>query len=341
MPISDEVVEVECDNCGCLVDEDDITQTSDRYNVCEDCHETCEWCDRTYMYLSDHQDYRCESCETEFCGFADYTYCDDCERYFCPDCNCDCSEYGGVIHCWDWKPHRYRPKGEWRNGGVLLGLELEVGHSASQIVPAVQTVDDSENHLYMKQDGSIQGVEIVSHPATLEWSRNFPYATLLSNLRSNGCYVDDGYGLHIHVSRNAFRSSPAAAMHQMSWLMFMYRNIESLEMLARRTSDRWAAFMKPVKGELKRKASRPDDRSSRYVAVNCNNERTYELRFFGATLDDQEFWAALEFADASVQYTKVIKTHDILRGNALTWNKFHNWVSNENYPNLLAEIANF
>jgi hypothetical protein len=337
-----DTIEVDCDGCGCEVDEDDIEHTSDGYDVCDDCRESCEWCNRSFHYLSDHQDYRCDNCGEDFCCDADYSWCEDCERYTCPDCSgCECGEYSGSVHQWDWKPHRYKPKGLWRDGQALLGLELEVGMSASQIVPAVQAVDDCEEHLYMKQDGSICGVEIVSHPATLDWSRDYPYGEMLRILRNNGCHVDDGYGLHVHVSRNAFRSQSSAAAHQMSWLMFLYRNTDALEHLARRTSERWASFKKPLQGELKRKASHPDDRSSRYVAVNCNNERTYELRFFASTLEEQELRAALEFADASVQYTKAIKTHDILRGNALSWDKFETWTGDNNYPNLLAEMAKF
>lgn len=344
MPDTTEVDEVteECPNCGVEWPEDDIAHTGDGYDSCPDCREECSYCGEEYRYISDHQDYHCGDCGEWFCDSVNYTWCDDCEEYRCNDCDrCECNEYSGQVHQWDWKPYRYKPKGEWREGQPLLGLELEVGTQASQIVPAVLDVDDEESHLYMKQDGSICGVEIVTHPATLDWSREFPYDRLLANLRGNGCYVDDGYGLHVHVSRNAFRSvTSSAAAHQMSWLMFLYRNTDSLEQLARRNSDRWASFKKPVKGELLRKAMHPDD-SSRYVAVNCNNDRTYELRFFAATLKEQELRAALEFADASVRYTKDIKTHDILRGKALEWAKFESWVNDNNYPNLTAEIANF
>lgn len=77
---------------------------------------------------------------------------------------------------------------------------------------------------------------------------------------------------------------------------------------------------------------------NRYVAVNCNNAHTFELRFFASTLDKQEFYAALEFADASVRYTRAITIQDVLRGKALTWRHFTAWVRRRNYKNLLAEI---
>ena len=125
----------------------------------------------------------------------------------------------------------------------------------------------------------------------------------------------------------------------MTWLMFMYRNPMQLQKLARRNESRWAKFNKPVPGELVAKARRPysDDR---YIAVNCNNRATYELRFFRSTLNEREFYAAIEFADASVRYTRAIKTSDVLRGNALDWSQFVAWLQSDGgYPNLLAEAS--
>jgi len=141
------------------------------------------------------------------------------------------------------------------------------------------------------------------------------------------------------VSRNAFRrSGKKSTSHQMMWLMFLYRNARQCQQLARRRSDRWAAFKDPERGELKHKAHDHPAGDSRYVAVNCRNDRTYELRFFQSTLDEQEMRAALEFADATVEYTRGLKAHDVLKGNALSWNKFASYVRTHHYPNLEAEI---
>ncbi|WP_198345147.1 amidoligase enzyme [Mycobacterium sp. JS623] len=221
---------------------------------------------------------------------------------------------------------------------MLFGVELEVGGRESRIVDVVQTYDPCEDHLYMKHDSSIDGVEIVTHPMTLAWAREYPFENLLADLRAHGCDVGDEYGLHIHVSRNAFRRhGKQSCAHQMMWLLFMYRNVEDLTLLARRESCRWASFTTPVPGELARKATGVDH-GDRYVAVNCRNEKTFELRFFAATLHKREFLAALEFADASVQYTQTLRINEVLAGDALTWTHFSDWLETRNYPNLSAEI---
>jgi hypothetical protein len=221
---------------------------------------------------------------------------------------------------------------------VLFGVELEVGGRESRIVEVVRTYDACEDHLYMKHDGSIDGVEIVTHPMTLAWARQYPFERLLAGLRAQGCDVGDEYGLHIHVSRNAFRrNGRQSCAHQMLWLLFMYRNVDELIALARRESDEWASFTEPVPGELARKATGVDN-GARYVAVNCRNEKTFELRFFAATLNAREFLAALEFADASVRYTQALRINDVMSGDALTWSHFADWLESRNYPNLSAEI---
>ncbi len=176
---------------------------------------------------------------------------------------------------------------------------------------------------------------------TLTWAREYPFDALLAELRRIRCRVDDGYGLHVHVSRNAFQYKPGkqSMTHQMMWLLFLSRNFRNLERLARRPSNRYCQFSKPLPGELKRKAQgRTSYDDSRYVAVNCLNDRTFELRFFKATLNYQEFFAALEFADASVCYTREVNSSNVLRGNGLTWDHFATWVAEHDYANLTAEI---
>jgi len=287
--------------------------------------------------------------DCEGCGYevdTDFGYCcDECDTWRCEDCgSCECSDDSDYrsrdcrVREYYYRPTRFRPKGNFQTD-ALLGLELEVSGSQSDIADVVERFDSAEDHLYMKQDSSIDGVEIVTHPMTLAYARQYRFGNLLRELRCVTGDLDDDYGLHVHVSREAFRrGGKPSASHQMTWLLFMYRNADHLEMLARRSGSRWAAFHKPGRGELARKA-RAVQSDDRYVAVNCNNATTYELRFFKSTLDETEFYAALEFADASVRYTRAIPIHDVLRGKAMTWRHFSAWVERRNYRHLSAEIS--
>lgn len=310
-----------------------LTYTQRRINMAQAHWANCSNCGDDMTELDQHDGNFYDGCDD---GYR----CIDCGE--CSGCNGydDDDDYGRDrrVHSWDYRPSTWRPKGNYP-AEALMGLELEVGGNARRVADVVSRYDDDESHLYLKEDGSITGVEIVTHPATLAWSQNFDWDGLLRDLRAAGSEVDDGYGLHVHVSRNAFRQAGyKSTPHQMAWLMFMYRHSFELEKLARRHGSRWASFRTPERGELKRKAGHVPSNDDRYVAVNCNNAKTYELRFFRSTLETHELYAALEFTDASVEYTRGIKATDVLRGESLTWDHFRQWVDAKRYPNLTREI---
>jgi hypothetical protein len=318
----------------------------------------CVHCSRNRM-LCMHCDTLCGSCGCLIQNESDLSQCQYCDRRYCRDCG-PRNRGGGRgcmsdqnwegdrdcrVHNYHWRPPQFVPKTLEHetvgNGTILLGFELEVGGRADHIADAVYRLDTKGDHIYMVYDYSIhRGVEIISHPMTLGFARNYPFSGLLRNLRMAGCCVEDGYGtpdaqygLHVHVTREAFISNA----HRMRWLMFMYRNSDQLTQLARRSSERWAAFTRPVPGELKDKAERVQplcDRRDRYYAVNCTNPETFELRFFKATLDETELYAALEFVDASVRYTRGLKAYDVLGDEALSWHRFTEWVRKSEYPSL-------
>lgn len=315
----------------------------------------------------------CESCYEVF-DIMDSGSSTECGQYRCDDCPCSCCDCDSDCECWDCRNSRnndgpvhdwnYRPDFDLKgsDSAVHLGLELEVGTDSWRIADAVNQVDNSEYHLYLKSDGSITGAEIVTHPMTLEWAKSWQsyrvtdanaFDAMLTALKTRGCTVDSipdpygcggpmTFGLHVHVARDGFKRHRSdrkrSVHHQMTWLLFISRNARQLEKLARRVSHRWGGFAAPMPGELKRKATYVE-RDNRYVAVNCNNRATYELRFFAATLDPVELWAALEFADASVEYTRQIKSSDALRNEALRWRAFVTWVgASGKYPNLESQF---
>lgn len=313
---------------------------------------TCESCYDEFDYLAtgtytECGEYRCGDCTG--CGCCDCDSCDGCSdcRSFRGEDDCDSDHR---VHNYSYRPYPFNMKGE---GTVHFGLELEVGQNEHDIANAVGYVDDSEFHLYLKEDGSITGAEIVTHPMTLDWARNWDkFDTLLTQLKWSGCSVEDyhtgydtqQYGLHVHIARDAFirpgGKGKRSTYHQMSWLLFISRNTRQIQRLARRFDSRWARFNPTQPGELKSKAqNRVRFGEGRYVAVNCAPDHTYELRFFAATLEPVELWAALEFADASVEYTRQIKSSDALRNRALRWPAFTGWVADSGrYHNLESQF---
>lgn len=294
----------------------------------------------------------CARCAREVDDVESAVWCSFREEWRCATCD-PCSACGPVldegapaeqvrrevepIMPWNYKPEKFRARGHYARN-PLMGIELEVGGPRDKIAEIVTGINAGTGHLYMKNDASIDGVEIVTHPMTLAWARRFQFGRLLKQLQEP-CHVTNGYGLHIHISRHAFRrGGRQSAAHQMIWLLFIYRNSDKLEKLARRSSNRWARFSTPYPGELARKAQVSPTDEDRYVAVNCSNKDTFELRFFKSTLNKSEFYSALEFADASVRYTRSLTSRDVLHSNAITWPHFTSWVRQQRYPHLLEAV---
>lgn len=70
---------LECENCGCDIDEDDAICIDGNY-YCRDCCEYCECCEEYHLrelyYIDSEERYVCEDCLREY-----YIYCEDCEEY--------------------------------------------------------------------------------------------------------------------------------------------------------------------------------------------------------------------------------------------------------------------
>jgi hypothetical protein len=328
------------------------------------------------------ESWNCEDCNAGPFICQDCDYDPDCDHDndddYEPDCDCSDCRYArsgdGRVRNYSYRPV-FIPKGG--TDPLKMGIELEIGGSQTEIVDIVDAIahdirrgnvngissTDDSKHLYCKDDGSIQGVEIVSHPMTLGYARQFPFRRLLDELRDD-CYVEDGYGLHVHVSRAAFQSASGkhSPIQTMKWLLFIQRNKDMLtgyDRLARRPESSWAKFGNPKRGEIARKAKNDptsrrqrcncdeyrmqhymsDHCDDRYQAVNCNNPDTYELRFFKSTLSPHELYAAMEFVDASVRYCRTVPTFDVLAGRGLSWQRFASWAQRHNYKALVAEIS--
>lgn len=109
-------------------------------------------------------------------------------------------------------------------------------------------------------------------------------------------------GLHVHVERAGMSDLTVGKI-----LSFVNSatNKPFVEAVARRSSDRWAKLdpSKNITDATKRN-------SSRYEAVNLQNEHTIEFRIFKGTLNKESFYRSLEFVDAVVEYCKNIGLSD-------------------------------
>lgn len=373
MPEETEEVVGNCHDCGRDLHEGadnyspftgDYEDYSGEQLICNDCannYPICPMCDiRTesteeinglrnnrYVCRPCAQDnyYRCEDCEQYFTSLhEDSSYaCRDCYTCDCGDCSyCgyDSGEESEYVHDYGYKPrpifHSAEGKSNQAEPGIpYLGLELEIGisdrHSGAELV-----TEAANGLVYCKEDSSVPGFEMVTHPMTLEAADSLIPWEALRTLRNDYSASAYRHGIHVHVSRSGFKND----VHVFTWMKFIYRNEEAVTRIARRKSEDWARFSLESRIAQRTHAHkvRPTDRAAygqRYSAINVNNDPTFEVRVFRGSLIKGEVMAALELVHASVEYTRQLTVEAVANGG-WTWAAFTAWAAEQGtYGNLL------
>ena len=320
-----------CTECGRAVKNDDITRIDgDAY--CDDCFEelftVCFHCGVTVRrddaFHDPDGDAYCEDCFDDLfttcdnCGCVvsrdDAVYIDDGE--YCEDC----ASGREAIH-----DYGYHPEPDFYDGGscdpdvdlnLYMGVELEVDKGRNPGALARELSDLTEM-LYCKHDGSLSdGVEIVTHPCTLAAHRErFPWSEVLSLCSTHGFKSHDANtcGLHVHVSRSAFRDSrdvfTAVALidRLRSYIVrFSRRSVEKL--------NRWAKILDtceltPFPSYGIATSNIAED--SRYVAVNLQNDNTVEFRFPRGSLRYDTVIGTIELCRNIVIYARTHEPKDV------------------------------
>ena len=307
-----------CDNCGEYVADNSIIITANSESICQNCYEnnyfTCEACGEVY-----HSNY----------------YGSD---GLCEDCADDEDSSPSNVHSYSYTPSLvfHRGEDEAREGRLYFGVELELSHDTGEdklnnINSCVDILgDDDADNVYLKEDGSLErGFEIVSHPRTLQsWQEFRP--TIEKYFESAKNYSDGKRdGLHVHVSKKGMTDAHKARLGA-----FVAACQDEFTLIARRSSRQWAKYFKKPTTGLDVRATL--SRSDRYVALNWMPTSTVEFRLFRATLDAQEFFAAVEVCHAAYQFTKNgIGILDIVKGNP--WGAFLSFLcaNKDKYPALV------
>lgn len=346
-----------CDNIG-MGNDDWYNVSGERW--CEACHEQdsmyCDRCEefvntRRYSYARVGDYTWCEYCLEHNANF-----CEDCDEYYDSDENCYTCDGGFTNEL--VQDYRYKPDPEFHGidkQGLYMGFELEMelnnitGAEYAQAVESTRVLSDTRT-AYLKHDGSIQGrgFELVTHPHTLyayEHAKDLwdTIEQLRDKYRARS-WDTNSCGLHVHVSRNAFKSG--AHIHR--FIAMIYKNPKEMSKLGGRKGSRYATFADVYQQDeygiprfnIKHKVHHGFMGSERYSAVNTNNEHTLELRFFRGNMKREGIMSALELTHAAVEYTRDLNVSDVKLG-MLGWEWFADWVATNNglYPNLYVRMA--
>ena len=321
--------------------------------VCEVCYDDSFECPRCMDRFVESYELRSfiQTAEEQWCASCTRDgahYCDECDNYV--EDYSECHELDdGAIHGYDFKP---MPEFKWSraehatgrqiSGTAFYGIELETEQDRTPHVIADEFItkfDPREQNIYLKHDGSLtDGFEIVSHPRTLEsWHEWTQFSEMCQWLIEEGAKAWDRRtcGLHVHVSRGAFKSDT----HIMRFAMFFNRNQEEAVKFANRRST-YANFydandQHTARAKMKVTTGRG---VSHFDAVNLGypTSPTIEVRIFRPSLKIQRVLGSIELVDAIRVFTETASSTDILQGK-FTWEKLIEFMESNNakYKNAL------
>ena len=326
-----------CDCCEEWYGNNDLWQEDDRIAICDNCsrhYYVCADCD-CIVYEDDVYwvDDDCPHCES--CYYDNHNHDDD-------------DDEGGDINSWNYRPSfRFYPDMTPVVGQLYMGVEREVDGGNGPRELASELVDYRE--IYCKHDGSLNcGVEIISHPCTLDYHTNKLPWEEIENLalgRNFKSHDTSTCGLHVHVNRSFFgdnRDEQDLNIAKVILIVNRFWDSHIVPFTRRQTSNinQWAKknevgtiYDGDAVAAKRRKTIDGSSRMGRYVAVNLQNYETIEFRIFRGTLKHSTFIATLQFVDTLCRFVKSISIDDV---DNLTWEDIF---AGTGYPELNAYLA--
>ena len=285
---------VECDDCGNEIPEENAYLINRNY-YCGDCISTCEICDEMVPRGELRLMYRtrgrrtieievCEDCYNDYalscdaCGDAwhsdDLYICECGNERLCESCHdrdgfqCSCmnqeDEEDENIMCYSYKPNPiFHPpvKSKTTKENLYLGVELEVDRirDRKELAGQLHEISDCGDLFYMKLDGSLSndgGLEIVTHPMTVNYHRNdFDWKQVLDLCRNyeGKSHNAGNCGLHIHFNKN-YLTNPKLDCYKLMILMHRFKN--QMVKFSRRTTFSYCQDIEldSIKASIEREA---------------------------------------------------------------------------------------
>ena len=308
--------------CGHCEEYYQVNMLWERYEdnpICINCSEHYEVCDNCHTIIRRNESY----------------YCDRTDEYLCYECYQNRrSSISDLLHEYSYKPvpDFYKCTDENYEEYGYLGVELEcdIGdeYDEEKIYNAIKKItDDYSDKLYCKRDSSLSdigGVEVVSHPCTLNFHINeLGWDAILKTLLDGtlrGHYTNSSAGIHIHMDRRYFGDTQEIQDLNIAKLMLIMSKFYTSHIVnfSRRKEDalRWCTDVGMTMDSTDNeytvidKMKKCKDRG-RYQCINLCNQKTLEFRIFRSTLNLNTFIACLQFCIVISDFAKHINLEDI------------------------------
>lgn len=356
---------IECASCDVPTHPNFVLYTRNGLAICDepcqlDRYSYCHSCD--VLVLDEYFEGEMDMCRR--CVQSDYTRCDSCGCWV-PDYELLTNSSGAYCEvCYESDQpegvHDYKDGAPWgiefveyadceeqrsrdMNVGQYFGVEFEMEGDARDIGDILARAErDRDGHA--ETDSSVEGIEFISQPATLDAWRGFYGARMdqhLTALRTRGYRADSvECGAHVHVSRLAFDNRRHLATFA---AFFVYNAHFILAVSGRDSLEQWASTKKwcAANGESLRDAVRGNHRRdyrARYRAVNLTPSNTVEVRIWAGTDDFSRTLGSIEFVAALIEFTRGMSSSDVLAGG-LVADSFVTWLSDVEQINRYAHAV--
>ena len=328
---------VYCSHCGTFIEGDDY-DTIYGEPICEDCVDryttVCDRCEEIvwdddvhtdeYTCLCHHcfENYynRCEECDRIIHNDDAYEY-DDC--YYCHECYQNIRR-NAPIHEYGYKPTPIF----YGDSNRYFGVELEIdgaGKDDDYAEELLTIANGSDEHIYIKSDGSLDdGMEIVTHPMTLEFHKDFCWNEIMKKAVYLGyrSHQTSTCGLHVHVNKDSLADDCEEQDEVISRILyFVEHHWNEMLKFSRRSEyamNRWAARY-GYENSPKAIMDKAKKNYGRYVAVNLCNYHTIEFRLFRGTLKYNTLIATLELVNKICELAVLMNDDEIAK---LSWSEF-------------------
>ena len=208
------------------------------------------------------------------------------------------------IHDYSMKPRPIFRGGNPSANQLVMGIELETADAddGDDVDNFSKNLDSYERYgysfFYGKEDCSLDdfGVEIVSHPATLEFHKSTDmWKRMLQEAKDAGLKSNDTNccGIHIHVNKDYFTNEQINKLDAI-----VNRISRTFRRFARRNSRDYARYSPDKQLE---QLGRNDN--GRYSALNINS-RTIEFRIFKGNLKYESIMALFELVQGTCDFVK-------------------------------------
>ena len=255
------------------------------------------------------------------------------------------TDEGYGLHSWNYTPNQFTLVGR-NKYKERFGVEIEIDKGSYGRECCEEIRNLCSDNIYLKHDGSlINGIEIVSMPATLASHRNpkiIPWKRILETAKNCGFRSHNAKtcGLHVHVDRKFFGDSQREQTINIAKLILLMDKFwDKLVIFSRREEyelNRWASRInwytadtktminehyndpryieKYLLEQMSYSFDKQEDHDERYKCLNIQNSNTVEFRLFRGTLKYSTFMACIELVSElihSARNSPVNKITDI------------------------------